>query len=294
MPDAPRAIVIDGKATAAAIRSEIASEVEVLRRAGVVPGLAVVRVGADTASAIYVRNKIKACAEVGIASVERELPETTSTDELLRLLDDWNARDDLDGILVQTPLPRAVDAQRVLQRVAPEKDVDGFGFDNLGRLVAGQPRLVACTPAAVLELLLRHGQRHDWSLSGKHAVVVGRSVTVGKPMALLLLSQDCTVTVCHSRTVGLADLVRQADLVVAAVGSPHLVKGDWIKPGAVVIDVGIHRGHDGKLTGDVEFDVAVTRASAITPVPGGVGPMTIALLLRNTLTACRARRGPTP
>ena len=284
------ATIIDGKATAAAVRAEVRTEVDALRASSVVPGLAVILCGDDPASAVYVRNKIKACAECGIVSIEERMPAETTTAQLLAVLDDWNARDDIDGILVQLPLPKHIDTQAVIERIAAAKDVDGFGAENLGRLAGGKPALVACTPAGVMELLRRHAQETGWKLAGKHAVVIGRSITVGRPMALLLLGADATVTVCHSRTQDIAGIVCQGDVVVAAAGSRHLVKGDWIKEGAVVIDVGIHRGDDGKLTGDVEFEVASQRASAITPVPGGVGPMTIALLMRNTLDACRRRR----
>ena len=287
------ALLIDGKATAAAVRVEVRGEVDALRAAGITPGLAVALVGEDPASAVYVRNKIKACAEVGIVSIEERMPAETTTAQLLAVLDAWNARSDIDGILVQLPLPKHIDTQAVIERIAAAKDVDGFGAENLGRLAGGKPLLVACTPAGVMELLRRHAAATGWKLAGKHAVVIGRSITVGRPMALLLLGADATVTVCHSRTQDLASIVRQGDLVVAAAGSRHLVPGDWIKEGAVVIDVGIHRGEDGKLTGDVVFDAASQRASALTPVPGGVGPMTIALLMRNTLDACRARR-PAP
>lgn len=288
--DTHGAIILDGKAMAALVRGEIAAEVAVLTAKGVTPGLAVARVGADPASAVYVRAKIKACAEVGIASFEAELPAETTEADLLALLDTWNARPDVDGILVQLPLPKHISVQAVIERIAAAKDVDGFGPDNLGRLAAGRPRLVACTPAGVMEILRRYGAAYGWTPAGKRAVVIGRSITVGRPMALLLLQADATVTVCHSRTADLAGLVREADLLVAAVGARHLVQGGWIKPGAVIIDVGIHRQEDGKLTGDVDFEAARQRAAAITPVPGGVGPMTIALLLRNTVQACVARR----
>jgi len=283
--------IIDGKVIAAAVRAEVRSEVDVLRARGITPGLAVLLCGDDPASAVYVRNKIKACAECGIVSIEERMPAETTTAQLLTVLDEWNARGDVDGILVQLPLPKHIDTQAVIERIAAAKDVDGFGAENLGRLAAGKPALVACTPAGVMELLRRHAAETGWKLAGKHAVVIGRSITVGRPMALLLLGADATVTVCHSRTQDIASIVRQGDVVVAAAGSRHLVQGDWIKEGAVVIDVGIHRGEDGKLTGDVAFEVASQRAAAISPVPGGVGPMTIALLMRNTLDACRRRRG---
>lgn len=289
LPEGGPAERIDGKALAAAIRAELQQTVALWASGGVRPGLAVALVGDDPASAVYVAGKIKACAEVGITSTERRLPATTSTAELLALLDEWNARDDIDGILVQLPLPRAIDVEAVIARIAPAKDVDGFGADNLGRLAQGRPRLVACTPLGVMEILKRWGQTAGWQLAGKRAVVIGRSVTVGRPMALLLLGADASVTICHSRTVDLASAVRNAELVVAAAGQRHLVRGEWIAPGAVVVDVGIHRGEDGKLTGDVEPS-ARNRARAITPVPGGVGPMTIAMLMANTVSACQQRR----
>ena len=290
-PASRAADVIDGKATAATIRNELRELVAKLGENGVRPGLAVALVGEDPASAVYVGGKIKACKEIGIRSIEARLPAETTTAELLALLDDWNADDEIDGILVQLPLPRGIDTQAVVERIMPAKDVDGFGADNLGRLAQGKPRLVACTPWGVMELLKRWGEPLGWSPAGKRAVVIGRSITVGRPMALLLLGADETVTICHSKTPDLASVVRQGEIIVAAAGQPHLVKGDWVQPGAVVIDVGIHRGADGKLTGDVEFATASQRARAITPVPGGVGPMTIAMLMANTVSACRQRRG---
>ncbi len=283
--------LIDGKAMAAALRGELRETVAALATAGVHPGLAVALIGEDPASAVYVGGKIKACKEIGIRSIEARLPAETTTAQLLALIDDWNADDSVDGILVQLPLPKGIDTQAVVERIAPEKDVDGFGADNLGRLAQGKPRLVACTPFGVMEMLKRWGKPHGWTPAGKRAVVIGRSITVGRPMALLLLGADATVTICHSRTPDLAGAVRQAEIVVAAAGQRHLVQGDWIAPGAVVIDVGIHRGEDGKLTGDVEFAGASARARAISPVPGGVGPMTIAMLMANTVSACRQRRG---
>ena len=283
--------LIDGKAMAAAIRGELHATVETLVANGTRPGLAVALVGEDPASAVYVGGKIKACKEIGIRSVEAKLPAETTTAQLLALIDQWNADDTIDGILVQLPLPKHLDTQAVVERIAPDKDVDGFGADNLGRLAQGKPRLVACTPWGVMEMLKRWGQPHGWTPAGKRAVVIGRSITVGRPMALLLLGADATVTICHSRTADIASAVRNAEIVVAAAGQRHLVKGDWIQPGAVVIDVGIHRGEDGKLTGDVDFAAASQRARAITPVPGGVGPMTIAMLMANTVSACRQRRG---
>ncbi len=285
------ALLLDGKAMSAELRAELKVKAQALRARAIVPGLAVALVGDDPASAVYVRGKIKACHDVGIVSIEERLPADTTTAQLLALMDAWNARDDVDGILVQLPLPKQCDTEAVLARIRADKDVDGFGAENLGRLAAGRPGLVACTPAGIVEMLDRYSRLTGWSLVGKRAVVIGRSVIVGRPIALLLLNRDATVTVCHSRTVDLKAMVMQADLVVAAIGRRHLVRGDWIKSGAVVIDVGMNRTDDGKLTGDVDFEGASQRAAAITPVPGGVGPMTIALLMANTIQACQARRG---
>ncbi len=284
------ALILDGKAIAAAVRQELKATVTQFRAKGITPGLAVCLVGEDPASDVYVRNKVRACEEVGIRSVELRLPATTTQVELEALIDRWNADDTIDGILVQLPLPKGLDAGPIVARIATHKDVDGFGMENLGQLTAGKPALVACTPAGVMEILRRHSLNTGWSLRGKHAVVVGRSITVGRPMALLLLQANATVTICHSQTADLKSFVSSADLLVAAAGQRHLVQGDWVKPGAVVIDVGIHRGEDGKLSGDVDFAPAAALASAITPVPGGVGPMTIAMLLANTVQACQARR----
>jgi methylenetetrahydrofolate dehydrogenase (NADP+)/methenyltetrahydrofolate cyclohydrolase len=286
----PTAKIIDGKAVAARVRAELATEARRLTAAGVTPGLAVVLVGQDPASQVYVRNKTKACHEAGFRTFDHHLPETTSQSELLALVARLNADPQVDGILVQLPLPAAIDARRVLLSVDPRKDVDGFHPDNLGRLLMGQPRFVACTPFGVMKLIEEAGLK----LAGTDAVIVGRSNIVGKPMAALLIAADATVTVCHSKTRDLPDVVRRADLVVAAVGRAQMIRGDWIKPGATVIDVGMNRGADGKLVGDVEFAAAAERAAAITPVPGGVGPMTIAMLLSNTLISARMRAGELP
>lgn len=283
---------IDGKEIAAALRADLKVQVAGLRAAGVQPGLAVLLVGDDPASAIYVRNKERACRRAGIMSWIERLPATTSQGDLEARLEALNGDSAVDGVLVQLPLPSHLDADAIVARVAAAKDVDGFGVANLGALVAGQPALVACTPAGVMAMLRHHEQAHDWHLSGRHAVVIGRSLTVGKPMALLLLAAHCTVTICHSRTVDLPGHLASADLVVAAAGVPELVRGEWLRPGAVVIDVGIHRRPDGSLCGDVHLPSAGQIASAISPVPGGVGPMTIAMLLANTVDACRRRRGP--
>lgn len=273
--------LIDGKAFAARLRARIADEVAALKAAhGVTPGLAVVLVGEDPASAVYVRNKGKATREVGMESFEHRLPAEVSQADLLALVARLNGDPAVNGILVQLPLPAHVDEAAVINAIAPEKDVDGFTVLNAGRLATGQRAMVPCTPLGCLMML----RDRLGPLGGKDALVIGRSNIVGKPMAQLLLADSATVTVAHSRTQGLPDLCRRADIVVAAVGRPRFVQGDWIKPGAAVIDVGINRTEAG-LVGDVDFDTARRVAGAITPVPGGVGPMTIACLLANTLTA---------
>ena len=289
------AALIDGKAFAAGLRERIGAAIADLKSThGAVPGLAVVLVGEDPASQVYVRNKGKQTIESGMASFEHKLDASTSQESLLKLIADLNADPAVDGILVQLPLPDHIDAQAVLDTITPEKDVDGFHVINAGRLATGGDALVPCTPLGCL-LLLRD-QLGD--LTGKHAVIVGRSNIVGKPMAALLLRESCTVTVTHSRTKDLPAECRRADILVAAVGRPEMVKGDWVKPGATVIDVGINRidapeKGEGKtrLVGDVDFTSASEVAGAITPVPGGVGPMTIACLLRNTVEAACRRRG---
>jgi methylenetetrahydrofolate dehydrogenase (NADP+)/methenyltetrahydrofolate cyclohydrolase len=278
--------IIDGKALAATIRTGFGVEIAGLRAAGhLQPGLAVVLAGEDPASRIYVRNKTAACAEVGIRTFDHRLAADVSEAELLALIAALNQDPEVDGILVQLPLPPGIDARRVLLAVDPRKDVDGFHPQNLGKLLMGEPDLVACTPLGVMRLLEHAGT----PLDGADAIVVGRSNIVGKPMAALLLSANATVTVAHSRTRNLPARVRQADVVIAAAGRPELIRGDWIKEGATVIDVGTNRTPGGKLLGDVAFAEAVGRARAITPVPGGVGPMTIAMLLSNTLRAARRR-----
>ncbi|QDP19449.1 bifunctional methylenetetrahydrofolate dehydrogenase/methenyltetrahydrofolate cyclohydrolase FolD [Sphingomonas xanthus] len=285
--------VIDGKATAAALRERIAGEVVRFRDAhGRAPGLAVVLVGDDPASTVYVRSKGKATLEAGMESFEHKLPADTGEKELLELVDRLNDDPAVDGILIQLPLPRHIDADKVLTRIDPDKDVDGFHPLNAGRLAVGLDGFVACTPLGCLKLL--RAERGD--LSGLNAVVIGRSNIVGKPMAQLLLAESCTVTIAHSRTHDLPAVVRGADIVVAAVGRPEMVKGDWLKPDATVIDVGINRieaEEDGKgrLVGDVDFASASVVAGAISPVPGGVGPMTIACLIRNTLVSAARRHG---
>ena len=279
------ATVLDGKALAARIRGDLKLETEKLAAEGITPGLAVVLVGEDPASQIYVRNKTAACAQAGIQTFDHRLPAATSTGELLALVGELNTDPRVDGILIQLPLPAGIDARRVLFAVDPRKDVDGIHPENVGRLLMGEPRFVACTPFGVMKLI----EEARLSLPGVQAVVVGRSNMVGKPMAALLLNANATVTVCHSKTRDLAATVGGADLLVAAVGRPEMIRGEWIKPGAVVIDVGINRTAEGKLLGDVEYAAAAARAAAITPVPGGVGPMTIAMLLANTVTAAKLR-----
>jgi len=293
------ATILDGKALAASVREEVKKGVSAFAKEhGRAPGLEVVLVGADPASQIYTRNKEKAAAEVGIRGKLHVLPESTTEAELLAMLDRLNADDTVDGILVQLPLPKQIKEQRVLDAIRPDKDVDGFHPMNAGLLASGRPALVPCTPRGSMKLIALAGA----SLEGKRAVVVGRSNIVGKPMAQLLLAANATVTMAHSRTKDLAAVCREADVLVVAVGKAELVRGDWVKPGAVVIDVGMNRldvpgetTADGKpktrLAGDVAYEEAKLVASAITPVPGGVGPMTIACLLENTLIAAKARAG---
>lgn len=284
--------IIDGKAFALGLRERIATQVATFREAtGRVPGLAVVLVGEDPASAVYVRNKHKATVAAGMASFEHKLSAHTSQDDLLALVDQLNADPAVDGILVQLPLPGHIDERAVITRIDPDKDVDGFHPVNAGRLATGLEGFVPCTPLGCLMLL--KDQLGD--LAGLDAVVIGRSNIVGKPMAQLLVKESCTVTVAHSKTRDLSSVVKRADIVVAAVGRPEMVKGEWIKPGATVIDVGINRepaqsgGSNGRLVGDVDFAGALSVAGAITPVPGGVGPMTIAVLLRNTMISAHRR-----
>jgi methylenetetrahydrofolate dehydrogenase (NADP+)/methenyltetrahydrofolate cyclohydrolase len=284
--------IIDGKAAAAALRARVAAEVAKFRVAtGRAPGLAVVLVGEDPASAVYVRNKGRATVEAGMESFEHRLSADIGEGELLDLVDRLNAEPAVDGILVQLPLPDHIDANKVLTQIDPDKDVDGFHPINVGRLVTGLDGFVPCTPLGCLKLL----RAELGELKGKDAVVIGRSNIVGKPMAMLLLGDHCTVTIAHSRTRDLPDVVRRADIVVAAVGRPDMVKADWLKPGATVIDVGINRiageGGNSHLTGDVDFESARQVAGAITPVPGGVGPMTIACLIRNTMVSAARRDG---
>jgi methylenetetrahydrofolate dehydrogenase (NADP+)/methenyltetrahydrofolate cyclohydrolase len=292
--------LIDGKVIAADLQASLAGRVARLKaKHGVVPGLAVVLVGEDAASDIYVRSKLRASDKVGLRSLEHRLPASTSAAEILKLLDRLNADDAVDGILVQLPLPAHIDPTPIVDAIHPDKDVDGFHIVNVGRLAAGRPGLVPCTPRAC-EILL-HRVRAD--LAGAHAVIIGRSQLVGRPMAQLLLRADCTVTITHTKTRALADMCRTADILIAAAGQAELVRGDWIKPGAIVIDVGINRiadaggpdsGARGRIVGDVAFGEALPRAGAITPVPGGVGPMTVACLLENGFDAACRRRGLDP
>jgi methylenetetrahydrofolate dehydrogenase (NADP+) / methenyltetrahydrofolate cyclohydrolase len=280
------ATIIDGKAVAARIREQVAEDVaQLVSERGSPPGLATVLVGADPASQIYVAGKHRACAEAGIASVGFELPEHTSQEELAAVVSELNADPAVSGIIVQLPLPGHLDAARATSAVDPAKDVDGLTPTNAGLLVQGRDGLVSATPLGVIELL----RRYDTPLEGAHAVVVGRSDLVGKPVASLLLAENATVTVCHSRTRDLEQVCLSADVLIAAVGRPRLVTGEMVREGATVIDVGMNRTDDG-LVGDVDFEAAAERARAITPVPGGVGPMTIAMLLRNTVKAARAAR----
>ena len=274
--------LMDGKALAAQKKAAIRAEVERLART---PGLAVVLVGENPASQIYVRGKARDCEECGIRCMDFRLPAQTTESELLTLIAELNGRADVDGILVQLPLPEGIRERRVLEAIAPEKDVDAFHPENVGRLVQGQARYLPCTPAGVMELLRAAGV----DPAGRRAVIVGRSNIVGKPMALLLLQADATVTVCHSRTPDLADECRRADILISAVGRRGLITADMIKPGAAVVDVAINRDEDGKLCGDVDFAAACAVAAHITPVPGGVGPMTRAMLMENTLRAARLR-----
>jgi methylenetetrahydrofolate dehydrogenase (NADP+) / methenyltetrahydrofolate cyclohydrolase len=292
--------IIEGKLIAERLRARIKDTVEQLAKQGLIPGLAVVLVGEDPASQIYVRNKHAQCIEVGFNSFEHKLPEDTRQETLLALVEQLNRDPAVDGILVQLPLPKHIHEQTILNAVNPDKDVDGFHPINAGRLAIGKPLFVSCTPVGC-EILLREVLPDP---SGAHAVVLGRSNIVGKPVAQLLLAANCTVTMAHSRSRDLPSLVKQADIVIAAIGKPEFVKASWLKPGAIVIDVGINRVADlrpgalsskTRVVGDVEFDEALLVAGAITPVPGGVGPMTIACLLRNTLlAACHARGVPMP
>jgi methylenetetrahydrofolate dehydrogenase (NADP+)/methenyltetrahydrofolate cyclohydrolase len=282
--------ILDGKAIAAKVRNEAAEEVRKLVKEGVRPGLAVVLVGDNPASQVYVRGKTKACIEAGLAVFDYPLPASTRESELLALVEQLNHDPNVDGILVQLPLPPQISAERVIEALSPDKDVDGFHPDNVGRLWIGKARFTPCTPLGMMRLLEEAGIEPR----EKNAVILGRSNIVGKPMAALLLSRDATVTVCHSKTAALPEVIGRADILVAAIGRRQFVKGAWIKPGATVIDVGMNRDEAGRLCGDVEFAVARERAAFITPVPGGVGPMTIACLVANTVRSAGRRRPTRP
>lgn len=276
--------IIDGKAISAEIREEIAKEAaQFHKETGILPGLAVIIVGENPASQVYVRNKKKACEQVGFYSKVYELPENTSQNELDSLIDELNADGQIHGILVQLPLPKHLDEDRVIHKISKEKDVDAFHPYNVGKITIGAPIFLPCTPAGIMELL----HRSNIEIAGKECVVVGRSNIVGKPMAMLLLSENGTVTVCHSKTKDLREVCRRADILVVAIGKADFITGDMVKDGATVIDVGMNRNAEGKLTGDVDFASVSEKASHITPVPGGVGPMTITMLLKNTLTSAK-------
>lgn len=275
--------IIDGKHISQEIKDELKQEVAVLKASGRECALAVIQVGNDPASSVYVRNKKKACEYIGIRSLSYELDENTSEDELLALIDKLNADPLVHGILCQLPLPKHMDEDKVINRISPEKDVDGFHPQNVGALVIGQQGFVSCTPAGIIQLL----KRSNIQMEGKHCVVIGRSNIVGKPMALLMLRENATVTICHSRTRNLKELCKEADILIVAIGKPQFITADYVKEGAVVIDVGIHRDENNKLCGDVKYDEVEPVASAITPVPGGVGPMTIAMLMHNCVEAMK-------
>ena len=280
--------IIDGKALAAQIRTEVTQRVAAIKAQGITPGLAVILVGDNPASQVYVRNKVKACSDCGMHSVLEKYDATMSEAALLERVHALNADPAIHGILVQLPLPAHIDAQKVIETISPAKDVDGFHIASAGALMTGMPGFWPCTPYGCMKMLESIG----YKLRGKHAVVIGRSNIVGKPMALMLLAQDATVTICHSRTPDLAAITRQADVIVAAVGKRNVLTADMVKPGAVVLDVGMNRNDEGQLCGDVDFDGVKNVASYITPVPGGVGPMTITMLLVNTLQAAERTAGP--
>lgn len=276
--------IINGKIVSTKIRDQIAREVSDFKTTeGRAPGLAVIVVGDDPASAVYVRNKHKACLEVGITSYQIEFPASISEEELLSKIDELNRDESVNGILVQLPLPKHINESEVINRIDPKKDVDAFHPENVGRIMIGDYSFLPCTPAGIMALL----DHYNVTVEGRRCVVIGRSNIVGKPMALLLLERNGTVTVCHSKTRGISEICREADIIVVAVGRKEFLKADMVKPGAVIIDVGINRGADGKLVGDVDFEGVSAVASMITPVPGGVGPMTITMLLQNTVTAAR-------
>lgn len=272
---------IDGKEVSASVRNEITEKVKELKAKGVTPGLAVIIVGNDPASRVYVNNKKKGCEQTGMNSFEYALPEETTTEELISLIEKLNGENDVHGILCQLPVPKHIDEEKVLNAISPDKDVDAFHPVNCGKVMTGDYTFAPCTPAGMVEML----KYYNIPVSGKHCVIIGRSNIVGKPMAMLMLKENATVTVCHSRTENLKEITKQADILVAAVGRPKFVTADMVKEGAVVLDVGINRMEDGKLCGDVDFEGVCEKTSYITPVPGGVGPMTITMLLKNTLAA---------
>ena len=281
------AVILDGKAVSAKVKEEVKEEVEALKKQGVSVGLAVIIVGNNPASRTYVNNKKKACEAAGILSEEYALPEETTQEELLALVRELNQKDSINGILCQLPLPKQLDEEAVIAAISEKKDVDAFSAVNVGHIMIGDYTFLPCTPAGIMEIL-RH---YNIDVAGKECVVIGRSNIVGKPMAMLLLHQNGTVTICHSKTKNLKDVTSRADILVAAVGIPHFVTADMVKEGAVVIDVGMDRDENGKLCGDVDFAAVEPKASYITPVPGGVGPMTIATLLKNTVTAAKQQNG---
>jgi len=275
--------IIDGKLVSASVRASVKEEAAKLKEEGINPSLAVILVGNDTASSVYVKNKQKACIETGIVPIQINMPEETAEDELLAKIDELNNDDGIHGILVQLPLPKHISEKKVIERISPKKDVDAFTHESVGRIVEGKYSFLPCTPAGIMKLL----EYYKVDIQGKECVIIGRSNIVGKPMALLMLNASGTVTVCHSKTKNLAEVTKRADILVVAIGKAEFVTSDMVKEGAVVIDVGINRMPDGKLKGDVEFESVSRVASLITPVPGGVGPMTIAMLMRNTLTAAQ-------
>ena len=270
-------VIIDGKQISLQIKDELKEKVADYKKDGVEISLAVIQVGNDPASSVYVNNKKKACEYIGIRSVSYELPEDTSEAQLLELVNELNERSDIQGILVQLPVPKQIDENKIIRAINPKKDVDGFHAQSIGSLCIGQKGFVSCTPAGIIQLL----KRSNIEIAGKHCVVVGRSNIVGKPMALLMLQENATVTIAHSKTVNLQEICRQADILIVAVGRPEMIKSSYIKEGAVVIDVGIHRNENNRLCGDVDYQDVAQHCSAITPVPGGVGPMTIAMLMHN-------------
>jgi methylenetetrahydrofolate dehydrogenase (NADP+)/methenyltetrahydrofolate cyclohydrolase len=275
--------IIYGKTISDSIRQELIHEIDSLKSKGITPGLVVILVGEDPASQVYVKHKAKACEQLGYYSEVVRVPAETTQDELLALIKRYNTQENIHGILVQLPLPKHIEEKAIIDAISVEKDVDGFHPESVGNLMIGDDALLPCTPAGVIELLKRTGNHP----AGKHAVVIGRSNIVGKPVAMLLLRENATVTICHSRTKNIEELARQADILVVAVGIPKLVKKEWVKPGAVVIDVGVNRLPDGKLCGDVDYDDVLETAGWVTPVPGGVGPMTITMLMANTLKSAK-------